>query len=401
MKRLVAILTILVLTVCFFSGCASNVANEEGAMVGDLVAGSSQENAGNNSDGPQKVENTKNPSADNNGGNNETPAPENNGGNNETPAPENNGGNNETPAPENNGGNNETPAPDNNKTPAPDDSEGEDDEPVAIDPEAEDSGFLKILSYNLRGLRNGPTIYYPDGSYQTTDVVRKNDVAQVIREIDADIVGLQEVELNRDRSGNFDHMPWLAEQCGYEYYHFTQTVFLKDGTSGEGHGIMSKYPIKDVKDVWYDNQDGEERKYCRVVLDVNGTDVAFYNTHLCTDNAKDVNSVSASQFKQVLRAFYNEKCPTFLTADFNIVKETRSQIVDFGKGVIGLDGGPDQCFFNDNLHIDDIYVRNVAEVYADPDTQMSIFSGENMRGDEMPDVQPSDHYPCWGYVKIK
>lgn len=396
MKRFLAILTVLALTLCFFSGCASNAGgNEEGAIVGDLVAGSSQENAGGNPEGPQKVENTLDPSTDDAGNTGNTNSGNADSGNTDA----GNSDNNDTDKDQADTGNIDNETPGDEKT-----DEGDadmDEEPEAIDPDAEDSGYLKILSYNLRGLRNGPVIKHPNGDIQTTDVVRKNDVAQVIREINADFVGMQELELNRTRSGSFDHVPWLAKECGYEYYHFTQTVFDKSGDSGEGHGILSKYPIKDVKDVWYDSQDGEERKYCRVVLDVNGTDVVMYNTHLCTDNASDVNSVSASQFRQVLRAFYNEKAPTFLTADFNIVKETRSQIVDFNKGVIGLDGGPDQCFFNDKLHIDDIYVRNVAEVYADPDTQMSIFSGENMRGDEMPDVQPSDHIPCWGYVKLK
>ena len=298
----------------------------------------------------------------------------------------------------------QTPSSDDKDEPTPERDEPISDEPVSgnedvseepepIDPEAEDSGYIKILSYNLRGLRNGP---YVNG--ERTNALRAEDVAAVIREVDADIVGVQEVEHFRERSGNFEQLPWLAEKCGYEYYYYVLTCAYDDGSSA-GHGIMSKYPIKQYQEVVYKEQKGtaaSSAEYGRFVLDVDGTEVVFYNTHLLAGDSKNVNSIAAQQFKQVLNAFYKETDPAVMTGDFNLGIKIMQQIVDKSK-LISMNGGPDWSDFTDKASIDNIYVRNVDPYF--PASRIGLYVGEGM-GQKLENAPPSDHDPVWSYFKI-
>ncbi len=305
----------------------------------------------------------------------------------------------------------QTPSSDDKDEPTPERDEPISDEPVSgnedvseepepeedpepIDPDAEGSGYIKILSYNLRGLRNGP---YVNG--ERTNALRAEDVAAVIREVDADIVGVQEVEHFRERSGNFEQLPWLAEKCGYEYYYYVLTCAYDDGSSA-GHGIMSKYPIKQYQEVVYKEQKGtaaSSAEYGRFVLDVDGTEVVFYNTHLLAGDSKNVNSIAAQQFKQVLNAFYKETGPAVMTGDFNLGIKIMQQIVDKSK-LISMNGGPDWSDFTDKASIDNIYVRNVDPYF--PASRIGLYVGEGM-GQKLENAPPSDHDPVWSYFKIK
>ena len=62
---------------------------------------------------------------------------------------------------------------------------------------------IKVLSYNIHVLNYGKN---------------KEQIVDVIKEIDPDIVGLQEIDMYTDRSivhGPGNQIKWLAEQLGY------------------------------------------------------------------------------------------------------------------------------------------------------------------------------------------
>lgn len=383
MKRILSSVLIMAMVLCLFAGCKSNTgAGEESAEVGDLVSGSAQDNV-EDSDGPQKVENSKNPSVDKGNANQGNT----NGGNvDNTNDKENTNDKDNIDNTDNNSSSNNS-----------DDFEGvkDEEEVVKVDPEDKSFGYIKVLCYNLRGMRNGPTV-----NGERTDVLRRDDLAEVIKEIDADIVGVQETENFRKRSGNFEQLPWLAEQCGYNYYYYVQTYVYSDGKSSAGHGIMSKYPIVDVEEVVYDAQGGSASsggEYGRFVLDVDGTNVVMYNTHLLAGDSSNVNSIAARQFKQVLNAFYAETGPALLTGDFNLKLPIMEQLVDKSK-LISMNGGLDWLTINSKASIDNIYVRNVEPYF--PESKPGLYVGEKM-GKQLENAWPSDHNPIWAYFKIK
>lgn len=296
----------------------------------------------------------------------------------------------------------QTPSSDDKDEPTPERDEPIPDEPVSgnedvseepepeedpepIDPEAEDSGWYKIASYNIKSM-------WYDPKTRQTGADQRNKIVQILRAIDADIVGLQEVDNNSRRSYNINQAQWLAGELGYEYYHFTKTT-TKDG-GDYGHAILSRFPIKWVDEVTFREQTGSEpRKYSKTILEIDGKEVVFNNVHLCTqqklsDGSRD-STFGQAQFREVCGVFQNEKRPALMTGDFNLPLQTQFKLYDRGK-VTSMNGGKTQKKIHYGVSIDNIYVNNLLEYYVD-ETEMSVFVGKETA---------SDHDPVWSYFKI-
>lgn len=106
---------------------------------------------------------------------------------------------------------------------------------------------------------------------------------------------------------------------------------------GYGHGILSRYPIKSSENVFFDvvakeDVDGK-RNYSRHVLDVNGKELVFYNTHLTLGSDED----GGSELKQVTTAMCQNEYAV-LTGDMNRGPETFKNYFDDSKLTV-LNGG--------------------------------------------------------------
>ncbi len=282
--RKIALVLVIMMTLTCFAGCKGS--DSDGGLSGVVdtngVAGSeieidipsgSQGN-GNEQQGGETPDNGG--ETPDNGG--ETP---DNGG--ETP---NNGG--ETP---DNGG--ETPdnggeTPDNGgetsdnggETPNYEDLFKEDE---VKKPAYDESKELVIVSYNIKCAMYGKTI---------------DQLVDQIKAANADIVGLQEVDFYTSRSKNANQVEIIAGKAGYPYFYFEPVIELGNTKvpAGEGadknlygHAIMSKYPIKKSEIIWpkAQTEDGEPRNFGRHEIDVDGTTIAFYNTHLDFSKGRD------------------------------------------------------------------------------------------------------------------
>ncbi len=173
---------------------------------------------------------------------------------------------------------------------------------------------LKIVTYNIK------CGYYATGNTLDT-------IAQMLKDVDADIVGLQEVDYLSTRSGaTVDQLKYLAEKAGYRYYKFTPVVQLgktkvpitTNVTANlYGHGILSKYPITGHERIYFETQgtnvDGsakEVRALGRYEIDVNGKKLAFYNTHLD-------GGVGRAQYKEIQDHYMVKDQYAIFTADMN------------------------------------------------------------------------------------
>lgn len=94
------------------------------------------------------------------------------------------------------------------------------------------SQTIKVMSYNIHHGADKDEL-------NTLDLIGK-----YIKRSGADIVGLQEVDSVCNRSGNVDQMKRLAEITGMHYAFVRH--FAYDG-GAYGLGILSRYPISDVK----------------------------------------------------------------------------------------------------------------------------------------------------------
>ena len=90
----------------------------------------------------------------------------------------------------------------------------------------------------------GPTLrvatYNAHGCVGTDKKRSELRIAEVIAQLKVDIVGLQELDLGRARSGGVDQAGLIAEHLGWNQ-HFQ--VAMKHGEEHYGHAVLSRYPM--------------------------------------------------------------------------------------------------------------------------------------------------------------
>jgi endonuclease/exonuclease/phosphatase family metal-dependent hydrolase len=91
---------------------------------------------------------------------------------------------------------------------------------------------LRVATYNVHGCRG-------------MDARRSEKrIAEVIAMLDVDVIGLQELDLNRRRSAGVDQAALIAEELGWHrYFH----PALRRADEQYGDAILSRYPMKLLK----------------------------------------------------------------------------------------------------------------------------------------------------------
>ncbi len=105
-------------------------------------------------------------------------------------------------------------------------------------------------------------------------------LASAALSVGADVIGVQEMDINADRSGNRNQLEEFKAALGFEYGYFLKCVGIK--TNGDyGTAILSRFPITDVKTYkLYKGERCEQRMLGVYTLDVGGESLTFANTHL-------------------------------------------------------------------------------------------------------------------------
>ena len=156
---------------------------------------------------------------------------------------------------------------------------------------------IRVVSYNIR---HGHDVEL-DMSLIAADILS----------VDADVVGLQEVDVGTSRVHGRDTLVELAAAAGFAHYAFCRAI---DFAGGEyGTAILSRYPIRSFAVIPLPCEGANEmRSVSRAILDVHGERVEFFNTHLSYES----HALRVPQFKAL--AALTEKCPAWvLTGDFN------------------------------------------------------------------------------------
>jgi len=176
------------------------------------------------------------------------------------------------------------------------------------------SGFqLKIMTYNIANARG----------FTTNQRERISAVADLLVELDADVIGLQEVFIEKDRKFLFEKLSKTPLKYHSEY---------PAGYLGNGLVILSKYPIEEsyfhrfkANNPWWkvwegDWWAGKGIGLARIKLSENNY-IDFYNVHAQAyrDNQAS-DDVRLEQFKEASE-FINsaslKNSPVFFVGDFN------------------------------------------------------------------------------------
>ncbi len=166
---------------------------------------------------------------------------------------------------------------------------------------------LNILSFNTQHCMN-----------YITKKIDYQSVVDLIKETDADIIGLNEIRGEGDLFEYEAQMEKLASLTGY-YYYFGQAL-LVCGTGPYGNGILSKYPIKNVEKIMIPDpevksgkQHYETRCIIKATIDV-GTDLTVMVSHFGLNLDERVSAVQT-----LLPALEREKC--IFMGDLNTTPE--------------------------------------------------------------------------------
>jgi endonuclease/exonuclease/phosphatase family metal-dependent hydrolase len=170
------------------------------------------------------------------------------------------------------------------------------------------SGF-KIVSYNIR--------------YRSGDDLKKMiELFKSNYEIgDATLLGLQEVDRNKKRTGNVNTARQIAEALGYYYaWACPPPAAGKEETAEEGTGvaIFSRYPISEITHLIlpHPGPHGRRRAAIGATVQIGDRKVRFYSIH--ADSRVSVNS-KLEQQHVVLEDLdkYDKSMPAILVGDFN------------------------------------------------------------------------------------
>ncbi|HEV2272530.1 MAG TPA: endonuclease/exonuclease/phosphatase family protein [Acidobacteriaceae bacterium] len=103
-------------------------------------------------------------------------------------------------------------------------------------------------------------------------------IVNVLREIDADVIALQEVLGSHEDAGQ-DQAKFIAQELGFDV-HFGENRRLNGGAYG--NLLLSRFPLRAVRNHNISTEGREERGCLRADLDLGGTTLHVFNVHLGT-----------------------------------------------------------------------------------------------------------------------
>lgn len=164
---------------------------------------------------------------------------------------------------------------------------------------------LRVMTYNIRGAR---------GSDDRVDLGR---IAAVVAPFDPDILALQEVDVNRARSGSLDQAHELGERLGLTA-RFAVTV--ERGSEHYGIATLTRLPILESRQLCLPRRAQREPR-CALVTRLAWRDIELdmINTHLSTQLSE-----RGQQLAALLGALGEDRAAeTVIAGDFNCTPWSR------------------------------------------------------------------------------
>ncbi|WP_372721479.1 endonuclease/exonuclease/phosphatase family protein [Novipirellula sp.] len=163
---------------------------------------------------------------------------------------------------------------------------------------------LTILSYN---------IHHGEGTDGQIDLHR---LARVIRQTDSDLVAIQEVDRNTQRTGLVDQTETLATQTGL-HGRFAKQLDYDGGEYGQA--ILSKHPLEALSVHWLPGKPDRERRIVGVAdIQFREIRLRFATTHL--HHARG--DIRREQIEELNRLFAQDSLPVILAGDFNATPDS-------------------------------------------------------------------------------
>ena len=148
-------------------------------------------------------------------------------------------------------------------------------------------------------------------------------VANAIKQQHPDLVALQEVDVNTNRSGRaVNEASEIAKQSGMPYYFFAKAINYDGGEYGIA--ILSKYPLEKMTNEALPTEEttrGEHRTLATVTVMLPGQKkIMFACTHL---DAQEKDTNRFLQIKKITMLLDKAEYPLIIAGDFNDIPGSR------------------------------------------------------------------------------
>lgn len=225
---------------------------------------------------------------------------------------------------------------------------------------------LTILSYNIHHAN-------PPGKPGLIDI---DAIVRVIRDSNADLIGLQEVDNGTVRSGNVNQAKEIADKLGFHYRYFKAI----DHDKGEyGLAILSRIPIDTATLIHLPQvETAEKRILACIQVKVGKTSLVFATTHLDASRGQANRQV---QIESIVDHFKAVDKSVILCGDLNAVPESEViQILDkdFQRS----------CIQNCGHTVPQLNPRRTIDYIASKNTTWKVLSHEVIA-----ETYASDHRP--------
>lgn len=165
---------------------------------------------------------------------------------------------------------------------------------------------IRVMTYNVHHC-NPP---------EKPGIIDVDAIAAVIKKQKADIVALQEIDVNTVRSGKINEAEQLAVKAGYKSFFFAKAIDFDGGQYGIA--ILSKYPLSGAKAYPLPMDEtigGEQRMLAAATVTLaGGKTFRFGCTHLDADRS---NASRVLQVKEINRITRETALPFIIAGDFN------------------------------------------------------------------------------------
>ncbi len=236
---------------------------------------------------------------------------------------------------------------------------------------------INVMTYNIHHCN-------PPAQRGVIDI---DAIASVITDYNADIVLLQEVDVNTLRSGMTDQAKELSVRTGLSYYLFYKAIDFSGGDYGVA--ILSRYPLSDGKLYMLPVKPAEEQRVMgTAVVTIDQKRILIASTHL------DLNEhYRNKQILMIDSILQREPYPLVIGGDFNAQPDSREMQIMYKKYT------PSEYGFNPTFpntepkkHIDYLFLLN----RDNRGFHLSFKGHKVIRG-----VDASDHLPVIATVVIK
>jgi endonuclease/exonuclease/phosphatase family metal-dependent hydrolase len=171
----------------------------------------------------------------------------------------------------------------------------------------QDMQTLKILSYNVHSCRG------------TDGKLAPERIAEVISQLQPDIIGLQELDVGRQRSGGIDQAHVIAELVKMNA-HFHPAMFVEEEKYGDA--ILTALPVRQIKAGELPSF-GEPRGALWVEIAFGGKMLQVFNTHLGLRRRDRLRQVETLLGPEWLGNPEAQNKPRIMIGDFNSIPSSR------------------------------------------------------------------------------